>query len=321
MTKVIQVAVAIITKPNGEYLLASRPYGKGWAGWWEFPGGKIEENETPEDALTRELQEELGITPTLMQAWIKRRYDYPATHDAPAKTVSLHFYFVLDWQGNPVPLEGQTLAWQPPQQLSVDPVLPANLPILRALALPEVYAISNLAEMGDVAFFTALQQKLQQGLKLIQVREKQLNPTALAKFAIQVRDMTKKAGAKVLINEDIALADALGLDGVHLPSRALLQLERKPSHLLVSASCHHATELAHAERLDLDFVTLSPVAATASHPNTKPLGWHQFGELSAKTNIPIYALGGMLLDDLPRALSHGARGLAMQRAVWSATDA
>lgn len=320
MTKCIRVAVAIITKPGGEYLLASRPNGKGWAGWWEFPGGKIEENESPEEALSRELQEELGITPTLIQAWIKRRYDYPATHDAAAKTVELYFYFVLDWQGNPVPLEGQSLMWQHPQQLNVSPVLPANVPILHALSLPDVYAITNLAEMGEVAFFNALQQKLQQGLKLIQVREKQLDTKTLAKFAVRVRDLAKQAGAKVLMNEDIALAHELGLDGVHLPSKALLKLTQKPNSLLVGASCHNATELAHAEKLDLDFVTLSPVTETASHPNTKPLGWQIFEQLILQTILPVYALGGMAIDDLSHALSHGARGVAMQRAVWRATD-
>jgi 8-oxo-dGTP diphosphatase len=138
MTKVVQVAVAIIQQANGEYLLASRPNGKGWAGWWEFPGGKIELNETPEAALTRELQEELGITPTRVQAWIKRRYDYPATHDAEARTVLLHFYFVWAWQGEPQALEGQTLAWQHPLHLTVSPILPANAPIIEALAAKHV---------------------------------------------------------------------------------------------------------------------------------------------------------------------------------------
>jgi 8-oxo-dGTP diphosphatase len=138
MTKVVQVAVAIIQQANGEYLLASRPNGKGWAGWWEFPGGKIESNETVEAALTRELQEELGITPTRVQAWIKRRYDYPATHDAAARTVLLHFYFVWAWKGEPQALEGQTLAWQHPLHLTVSPILPANAPIIEALAAKHV---------------------------------------------------------------------------------------------------------------------------------------------------------------------------------------
>ena len=134
MTKLVQVAVAILMKPDGQYLLASRPNGKGWAGWWEFPGGKIETNESPEQALTRELQEELGVTPTKIQPWTKRQYDYPATHDAEARTVLLHFYFVLDWLGELTPLEGQSLAWQSAGNLTVSPVLPANAPIMQALA-------------------------------------------------------------------------------------------------------------------------------------------------------------------------------------------
>jgi 8-oxo-dGTP diphosphatase len=138
MNKVTQVAVGILKrkKADGEYefLLASRPEGKGWAGWWEFPGGKIEIGETAEHALSRELGEELGIKPTVTQPWIIRTYDYPATHDALAKTVKLHFYFVIAWIGEIRPKEGQTLSWQNPQNITVSPILPANAPIMKALA-------------------------------------------------------------------------------------------------------------------------------------------------------------------------------------------
>ena len=95
---VMQVAVSILQNQLGEFLLASRPQGKPWAGWWEFPGGKIEAGESAENALIRELQEELGITPTHIQPWLTRTFAYPATHDSAAKTVKLHFFFVTAWQ-------------------------------------------------------------------------------------------------------------------------------------------------------------------------------------------------------------------------------
>jgi len=135
MSKVIRVAVAILQKSDGQVLLASRPQGKVWAGWWEFPGGKIEENETPEMALARELQEELDVTPLSLQPWVIRSFDYPATQDDEAKTVELHFYFVRAWQGELQALEGQQFSWQHPKNITVSPVLPANAPIMDALAL------------------------------------------------------------------------------------------------------------------------------------------------------------------------------------------
>ncbi len=134
MIKVTHVAVAILRKANGEFLLASRPAGKPWAGWWEFPGGKIESDESPAQALVRELQEEIGITPTEFTAWMEKQFDYPETHDSPAKRVHLHFFFVAAWQGALMAKEGQQLRWQMAETMTVAPVLPANVPIIEALA-------------------------------------------------------------------------------------------------------------------------------------------------------------------------------------------
>ena len=331
MVKIIHVAVAILQRKNQfgqtEFLLASRPQGKGWAGWWEFPGGKIEANETPEHALSRELQEELDITPTYTQQWLARRFDYPKTHDSAAKTVLLHFYFVTQWQGEISPKESQQLSWQSPQNITVSPVLPANAPIMKALALPPIYAISNVTEMGEAAWLSALETQLQQGLRLIQLREKHLAAPALMRLAEQVLALAKPYGAKVLFNHDIKLARQLaelsfGEMGVHLTSKQLMSLNEKPSnlprHFIVAASCHNATELAHAEKLDLDFVVLSPVNISKSHENTRPLGWEHFAALMQHATMPVYALGGMQISDLGQALSCGARGIAMQRAVWIA---
>lgn len=316
--KVVHVAVAILQRPNGEFLLASRPAGKGWAGWWEFPGGKVEADETPAQALSRELQEELGVTPTQTQQWLIRRFDYPETHDAEAKTVLLHFYFVQAWLGEVTPLEGQSLSWNHPQHVSVSPVLPANAPIMQALALPAVYAISNVAAMGETAFLAALQQQLALGLRLLQLREQHLPHADYVALIHKVMALCQPYGAKVLLNAQIELALQLGVDGVHLPSQALLQLSQKPTGLLVAASCHNAQELAHAEALGLDFAVLSPVLATPSHPEATPMGWHTFAALISNITIPVYALGGMRTTDLPTALSHGARGIAMMRDIWNA---
>ena len=315
MAKVTHVAVAILTKENGEFLLASRPQGKPWAGWWEFPGGKIEAGEAPEHALKRELQEELGIAASLIQPWLQRIYDYPQTHDSPAKTVHLHFFFVTEWQGELHAHEGQQLSWQNPQNITVSPVLPANAPIMKALALPPIYAISNAAEMGEEAFFVALKTQLKNGLKLIQLREPLCEPISML-LPEQIISLVHEFGAKILLNSDSELAKELGADGVHLPSAALLKLQQKPENLMVAASCHSTAELAHAQKLGLDFVVLSPVKPTKSHENAEALGWQKFTQLIEKIEIPVYALGGMTLDNLPQALSSGARGIAMQRAIW-----
>ncbi len=315
MSKTIDVAVAILQK-NSEVLLASRPPGKGWAGWWEFPGGKIEVGETPEHALTRELQEELGITPTKIQQWLTRRFDYPQTHDAEAKTVLLHFYFVTAWTGELSAKEGQQLSWQQPHNISVSPVLPANAPIMQALALPPVYAISNVAEMGEAVWLNALETQLKNGLSLIQLREKQLAGPALVRLAEQVLKMAKPFSAKVLLNADIDFAIKVGADGVHLSSSQLIQLTEKPRNIMVAASCHNALELAHAQKLALNFVVLSPVQPSKSHEGAPALGWENFSELIQTVSLPVYALGGMQVSDLDKALCCGARGIAMQRAVW-----
>jgi len=306
----VQVVAAVIFHPDGRFLLAQRPRGKVYEGYWEFPGGKIESGESASDALTRELEEELGIEVVRAYPWLKRHYVYAHA------SVDLHFYRVLAYRGELCSREGQAFSWQSIDAIDVSPVLPANGPIFAALRLPAIYAITNASEMGMVPFLRALDRQLAAGLRLIQIREPGLSSSDLERFAIQVVERAHRVGARVLLNENVELAERVLADGVHLKAQQLRTLTQRPALPLVGASCHDARELASAERLDVDFAVLGPVAPTPSHPDAAVLGWERFAQLAQGQRFPVYALGGMRAQDREFAWAHGAHGIAMQRAVW-----
>jgi 8-oxo-dGTP diphosphatase len=320
--KITQAAVGVIQHRNGLVLLGQRPQGKPWAGYWEFPGGKIESGETAEQALKRELQEELGISATTLYPWLTRTFDYAAKYDAagqlesPAKTVKLHFHMVAEWDGQPFGMEKQTISWQNPANPDVGPMLPANAPILKALTLPNAYAISNLQELGETLFFERLKLALDNGLTMILIREKQLDSEALFMFAEQVMEIAGPYEVKVMIHSDMELCATLNAAGVHLSSKDLMAMKAKPAGILCGASCHNQAELLQAATLGLDYVMLSPVTNTQSHSDATPLGWANFVNLIKDYPLPVYALGGMHPVMLAEARSYGAHGIAMQRAVW-----
>lgn len=308
--KVVEVAAAVLQKPDGTFLLAQRPADKIWAGYWEFPGGKLETGETAHHALVRELREELGITVQTAFPWLTRVFDYPHA------TVRLSFFRVTAWAGELHPQEGQQFAWQQPGKVGVEPVLPANAPILRALELPPLYAISNVAELGEDIFLARLRMKLDAGLKLIQLREKQLSRDESRSLALQVVKLAHARGAKVLLNGDVELAREVGADGVQLTSVQLAGLQERPAVDWCAASCHDAAELRRAEALGCDFALLSPVLPTQSHPGAPHLGWGKFAACAAGATIPVYALGGLKSQDMQEAWQHGAHGVALLRQAW-----
>jgi len=299
----VEVAAAVIQRADGAFLLARRPAGKAYAGYWEFPGGKIEPGEPAEGALARELHEELGIEPSTAYPWLTREYTYP--HAA----VRLKFFRVTAWHGEPYPREAQAIAWQRLDAPPVAPMLPANAPVLAALALPTEYGITDAETRGHEAMLSAIRVRLQDGLRLIQVRDKGL--ARRREFAHAVVGLAQQHGARVLINGGPDIAD-----GVHLDSRALMESAARPPGELVAASCHDRAELAHAMALGLDFVVLGPVKATASHPGAQPLGWEGFARLARGASVPVYAIGGLRRDDLEDAWRAGAHGLAMIRGAW-----
>jgi len=300
----LEVAAAVIQRADGAFLLARRPRGKVYAGYWEFPGGKIEDGEPPEHALARELHEELGIEPRTAYPWITREYVYP--HAA----VRLSFFRVTAWRGDPHPREEQTIAWQRVDAPLATPMLPANAPVLAALALPHEYAVTDAGQYGADAMLARIRARLAGGLRLIQVRDRDLPQRE--KFVQDVVLAAHLAGARVLVSGGSA-----GADGAHFTSAQLMALQHRPVGGLAAASCHDAAELARAMALGLDFAVLGPVKPTASHPAARTLGWDGFARLARGASMPVYAIGGMRASDLDAAWQAGAHGIAMITGAWA----
>jgi 8-oxo-dGTP diphosphatase len=308
--KPVEVVAAVVTRPNAEFLLAQRPAGKVYAGYWEFPGGKVEPGEPPTHALKRELHEELGIGVIRAWPWIVREHVYSHAH------VRLNFFRVVQWQGEPSSREAQRLSWQQLDRLGVGPMLPANGPILRALSLPPVLAITDAWERGVDNLLERLEQRLAQGLRMVIVREKQMPRDRLRDLVREVLWRCRAVSARVLVNGDAELAVEASADGLHLTSAQLLDSSTRPAVPWCGASCHSLEEMRRAADLGLDYILLGPVLDTPTHPGTLRLGWEGFAQFTSSCPVPVYALGGMTLAHLDLARAAGAHGVAMMRGAW-----
>ena len=305
--KITEVAAAVIERP-GEFLLAQRPEGKPYAGYWEFPGGKIEPGEDARAALVRELREELGIEVREATPWITLVHVY--TH----ATVRLHFFRVTRWDGEPRPLEDQAIRWQVPGAPDVTPMLPANGPLLAALDLPSVMIISDAQSQGIEGWVHRLEIRVADERVLVQLREKSFDRLKMQHLLSRVLARTEPLRVPVVVNSECGAFPQGG--GVHLTSLALMAVQARPDAALVGASCHDARELDQAAKLRVDYAVVGPVKATASHPGAAPLGWDGFAALVRDRPTPVYAIGGLTRADLAEAKRHGAHGVALLSAAF-----
>jgi 8-oxo-dGTP diphosphatase len=295
-TRITEVAAAVIERPGDEFLLAQRPAGKPYPGYWEFPGGKIEPGENAHAALVRELAEELGIEVRSATPWITRLYTY--TH----ATVRLRFFRVTRWDGEPRPLEDQAIAWQRVLAPEVSPALPA------------VMIVSDAARVGIDAWIASLSERVVGERVLVQVREKDMDRMRLQHLVSRALARVQPFGSRLVVNADCGSFPQA--EGVHLPAVALMRCSERPTAALAGASCHDAAELERATALGLDYVVVGPVCATASHPKGVPLGWDRFEELARDRPMPIYAIGGLARADLDEARRRGAHGVALLGAAF-----
>lgn len=317
MTKLVKVAVGVIQNASGDVFIAQRAASAHQGGLWEFPGGKLEANETTPQALARELHEELAIQVNACEPLIQIKHDYLD------KSVLLDVYRVTQFSGAPIGNEGQPVRWVAPSELDNYEFPAANKPIISALRLP-----SRLAISGEFTDAQDLQQKIQQlpaqGITQYILR---LDNLEVATHKLLVSNLLVAAShfqLRTQLNCSPAVYQALALQnqhcGLHLKSNYLMELRERPleKKVCVGASCHNLLELKHAEQLQLDYALLSPVLPTNSHPNDVPLGWEVFQSWVAQVNIPVYALGGVGDEHLATALSMGAQGVAGISAWWPA---
>lgn len=309
----IHVVAAVIRNGYGKILLAQRPMNSSHLpGYWEFPGGKVEDGESAQQALVRELQEEISVTATKLTPLIQIPYSYNEKH------VFLDVWEVNQYMGELTPLEGQQIEWTALGELLQYKLPPADLPVVTALQLPDKYLITpEPADYSECEFLQQLELSLQKGVKLVQLRSKKLNAEVLCTFAEKSKRVCHQYGAKILINSDVEVYRRCGLDGIHLNSGQLaLLIEREKSGDLIAASCHSWDDLKMAEDAGVDFAMLSPVKQTATHPGAEPIGWDVFSQTVMQCVLPVFALGGLESKDIAESKRNGAQGVAAIRGLW-----
>lgn len=305
------VAVGVVTNQQGEVLITKRPAHVHQGGLWEFPGGKIEPDETVYVALQRELHEELQINIQAAQPLIRIPYDYPD------KQVLLDVWRVSAFTGEATPVQGQPMQWVAPDALSGFEFPAANKPIVTAVQLPDEYLITGKFTDSD-DFAGRLEGSLRKGIRLVQLRAQDGSDEDYRRLMKEALRLCHQHDALLVLNAPPELAASLGADGVHLTSPRLMACKDRPlgKERWVTASIHNVEELAHAQQIGVDFVVASPVLPTASHPGAVTLGWEGFKQLTEQAFCPVYALGGMTGEHLALAKSHGGQGIAAISAFW-----
>ncbi|HEV2110387.1 MAG TPA: Nudix family hydrolase [Gammaproteobacteria bacterium] len=308
----IEVVAAVLRDSQGRVLIADRPAGRPLAGYWEFPGGKLEAGEATAAALKRELREELGIDVQRAHRLLHYSHSYPERH------VQLDVWRVTRYQGRVTAREGQELAWVAPQEMDRWKLLPADGPIVEAIMLPPCMLVTP--EPGDDShFLAALKRSLEAGVDFVQFRATELDKARYGQLARRVIGLCRERGVRVHLNTTPETALELGADGVHLSQarlRSLAAASADTNGLALGISCHTADEIARALEHHPAYLSLGAVAATGSHPGMAPLGWQRFSALAAASPVPVYAIGGMQPADLEEARRRGGHGIAAIRGLW-----
>jgi len=299
-SRIVKAVVGILKNTKGEILIAERRLDQFMAGYWELPGGKIEIGESNKESLVRELKEELGVE--VQQSHLM----HTMCHHYKEKVVYLWIYTIDDFDGEAKGVEGQNITWCATARLNDFNLLPTMKAIIHKICLPGWYWITP--EAAENSLIESLKSQLNNGCKLIQLRAKTPLQTAFIEHSYR---MCQDANAKLILNTPNKTFTE-PCDGWHLTTNELLSLSKRPCALdkLLGASTHNTNEVKYAETIDVDYISIAPVEATQSHPDSAPLGWEKAKELVETSNLPVYLLGGMSVKNLQRARSLNAQGIA-----------
>ncbi len=306
----IPVACGVLVDRQGRVLSAQRPEGKVAAGYWEFPGGKIEPGESAAAALVRELQEELGVTVREARPLIRFRHAYTN------REVILDTWLVTAFDGEPHSREGQALAWLSRDELVAQKqVLPTVGPIARALTLPVDYVFTS--PQASLEAVTAGLSRLP-AAALLRLRLPALEDADYERLAQALAPRCVAAGVRLVLDRDPAQVQRLGAAGWHATASRLAGLTQRPlpPELLCLASCHRRADLQKARLLGFDAAVLGPVQPTPSHPGQAGIGWNAFAEQIEGLPLPVYAIGGLGPAQREEAYNAYAQGVAGISAYW-----
>ncbi|WP_168188215.1 Nudix family hydrolase [Hahella sp. CCB-MM4] len=315
--KSVHVAVAVLFDADGKLVIARRPDHLHQGGLLEFPGGKVEVGELVEDALVRELKEELGVdvSASPKQPLICIEFTYPD------KSVYLDVWTVQGFDGVPHGREGQSLFRMNMEELRADAFPAANKPIIDALKLPDRCVITGEYD-DEQDLCLKMERVLAQGVRMLVLRAPQLSMQAYEEWVAFVVGSWRKRIECLIVHGELGLSliksTDLPVDGCHLSSRLLSAFTDRPipSSMWLGASCHSVAEIERAARLQCQYGFVSPALPTLSHPGGKVLGWEGIEKLSRCSTFPVFALGGVNDSHIPAARMAGCQGVAGIRAWW-----
>ena len=313
----VHVVVGIVQNTRQEILVSRRKSNAHLGGLLEFPGGKVERNETPTDALRRELSEELNIDVSKLTQLIQIPYSYSD------RKILLDAYMVNEYSGKVSAHERQEIFWKPVALLSDNEFPAANYGVLRALRLPKILPVTPSYTQDPEYFLKNFEKVVSRAsINIIQLRSHELESSEYIQLAKQCVELCNKYEVDLILNTKIEYFNRILATGLHLTSDKLLETKKRPlsSKYLVGASCHNLNEIEHANSLGLDYMILGPVIEKQVNENCKALGWERFSQLARKSLIPIYAIGGLGVDDLAESVLSGGQGIAAIRNVWETTN-